>query len=119
MKAWILVCMTIMSPLLFAAEPLALYDKKNPPLMYGVGAHSCGMYLDNSVSAELSAPYDGFLSGYATSQAVIIGGNFFHSSDAAGIKHWLQNFCTAHPTAHYAQAVFGVVQDAIDSYLKE
>ncbi|MPQ65363.1 MULTISPECIES: hypothetical protein [unclassified Pseudomonas] len=124
MKAWILMWVTVMSPHLFAADapgetrPL-LYDKKHPPLMYGVGSHSCGMYLDASVNPGLAAPYEGFLSGYATARSVNIGADFFYNTDAAGIRHWLQSYCTAHPTAHFADAISGAVDEAITRYLQE
>jgi hypothetical protein len=100
-----------------AAE--ALYDKEHPPMMYGVGSHSCGQYLDASANLYLLAPYDGYLSGYATARSIDIGASFFYHTDAAGLRHWLQNYCNSHPTAHYADAVSSLVNESIARYQEE
>jgi hypothetical protein len=79
---------------------------------YGVGLDSCKRYLDarQEAGAEQVAFVD-WLSGYfsGVNRTSTHRNNFFGLSDLKGAMAWLDNYCSARPQIHFAEAVGGLV----------
>jgi hypothetical protein len=71
----------------------------------GAGAQSCGKWLADRASNDYWTMGNwalGFLAG-----AAAFGGDLdpLHSIDSQAVAYWLDNYCHAHPTDHFVDAL--------------
>ena len=86
---------------------------KDEPMAYGLGAASCGAYLEarkqRGFDAALYLPYvTGFLTAINDTNSPGTT-DILRDTDLDGALHWLDNYCRRQPTTTFADALGALV----------
>jgi len=101
----LLRCIAVVFLTIFFAQPTAAYGKT----IIGAGVITCGKWLSDRQSNNYSSP--NWVLGFLSGVAVFSGLDPLNNLDADAVRHWMDNYCRAHPLVD--------ITDALRAFVKE
>jgi hypothetical protein len=105
----------------YAVPVIALLLLASAPDAYafttlGEGTMSCGEWVDRRrAEPKRVLPEAAWVSGYVTAMARLdsakTGREIARGLEGAGLDHWIDNYCAAHPLENLETAAFNLVAD--------